>query len=218
MSEAGEHGASVHPERTLPWAEYARALTDPVRAREHPEALDDLLVLDCSHANVAGLFASSILAEFGATVIRLEPPPGDLVRQFSPEGMRHGDTGLAYLVEGRNKHHVTLNLETQEGRLLLRRLAAKADVLIETQKPGVMDAWGLGYRQLSQLNPGLVYVAISTYGQFGPRAASPIPDHDLTNQALSGVPYVTGEPEGPDGPAPHARYGHLRRSRKVLAE
>ena len=110
---------------------------------------------------------------------------------------------LGYLVEGRNKHHVTLNLESVEGRLLFRRLAAKGDVLIETFRPGVMDGWGLGYRQLSQLNPGLVYVAISTYGQFGPKAATPIPDHDLTNQALSGVPYVTGEPEGPDGPRPH---------------
>ncbi len=195
---------STVPDPTLPWAEYARALTDPARAREKPEALDDLLVLDCSQANFAGLFASSILAEFGATVVRIEPPGGDPARGFSPEGRRHRDTGLAYLVEGRNKHHVTLNLEVPEGRVLLRRLAAKADVLIETFRPGQMDAWGLGYRQLHLLNRGLVYVAIATYGQFGPRAASPIPDHDLTNQALSGVPYTTGEPEGPEGPRPYA--------------
>ena len=187
-----------------PWSEFARGMTDPAQATGKPEALDDLLVLDCSHANMAGLFASSILAEFGATVIRVEPPGGDVARQFSPDGLRHVDTGLAYLVEGRNKHHVTLSLEHAEGRLLLRRLAAKADVLIETARPGQMDEWGLGYRQLSQLNPGLVYVAISTFGQFGPRAASPIPDHDLTNQALSGVPYVTGEPERSEGPQPHA--------------
>jgi crotonobetainyl-CoA:carnitine CoA-transferase CaiB-like acyl-CoA transferase len=192
------------PDPTLPWADFARALTDPARARERPEALDDLLVLDCSQGSFAGLFATSILAEFGATVIRVEPPEGDPARRFSPEGRRRGDAGLAYLVEGRNKHHVTLNLEHAEGRLLLRRLAARADVLVETFLPGVMDAWGLGYRQLSQLNPRLVYVAISTHGQFGPRAASPIPDHDVTNQALSGVVHVTGEPEGPDGPRPHA--------------
>jgi crotonobetainyl-CoA:carnitine CoA-transferase CaiB-like acyl-CoA transferase len=192
------------PDPTLPWPEYARALTDPARAREQPEALDDLLVLDCSQASFAGLFASSILAEFGATVVRVEPPGGDPARRFSPEGQQRGDTGLAYLVEGRNKHHVSLNLEDPEGRLLLRRLAARADVLVETFLPGVMDAWGLGYRQLSRLNPRLVYVALSTYGQFGPRAASPIPDHDVTNQALSGVVHVTGEPEGPDGPRPHA--------------
>jgi crotonobetainyl-CoA:carnitine CoA-transferase CaiB-like acyl-CoA transferase len=200
VSAAPPAGTVVPPS----WAEFARALTDPAHAGTKTEALDDLLVLDCSYANVAGLFASSILAEFGATVIRIEPPAGDVARQFSPEGLRHGDTGLAYLVEGRNKHHVTLSLEHAEGRLLLRRLAAKADVLIETGRPGQMDAWGLGYRQLSQLNPGLVYVAISTYGQFGPRAASPIPDHDLTNQALSGVAYLTGEPELSDGAQPHA--------------
>ena len=74
------------PDPTLPWADYARALTDPARARERPEALDDLLVLDCSQASFAGLFASSILAEFGATVVRVEPPGGDPARRFSPEG------------------------------------------------------------------------------------------------------------------------------------
>jgi crotonobetainyl-CoA:carnitine CoA-transferase CaiB-like acyl-CoA transferase len=192
------------PDPTLPWPEYAKILTDPTHARAQPEALDDLLVLDCSRANFAGLFASSILAEFGATVVRVESPEGDPARQFTPEGRMVGNAGLAYLVEGRNKHHVTLNLEHTDGRLLLRRLAAKADVLIETFLPGVMDGWGLGYRQLSQLNPRLIYVALSTYGQFGPRAASPIPDHDLTNQALSGVVSVTGEREGPEGPQPHA--------------
>lgn len=189
---------------TLSWPDYARALTDPTHAREQPEALDDLLVLDCSRASVAGLFASSVLAEFGATVIRVEPPGGDPAREFSPDGLKQADTGLAYLVEGRNKHHVTLDLDHADGRLLLRRLAAKADVLIEAFRPGVMDGWGLGYRQLAQLNPRLVYVAISTHGQFGPRAASPIPDHDLTNQALSGVVHVTGEPDGPGGSSAHA--------------
>jgi crotonobetainyl-CoA:carnitine CoA-transferase CaiB-like acyl-CoA transferase len=192
------------PDPTLPWAAFAQALTDPAQAREQPEALDDLLVLDCSRADFAGLFASSILAEFGATVVRVEPPGGDPARALSPDGLTHRDTGLAYLVEGRNKHHVTLNLEDPDGRLMLRRLAQQADVLIESFRPGVMDGWGLGYRQLSLLNPRLVYVAISTHGQFGPRARASIPDHDLTNQALSGVPYITGEPEGAEGPAPHA--------------
>ncbi len=191
------------PEET-PWPEYARALTDPTRAREKPEALDDLLVLDVSSANLAGLFASSILAEFGATVLRIEPPEGDLARRFGPEGRAHQETGLGYLVEGRNKHHITLNLRVPEGRDLFRRLARKADVVIESFKPGEMDAWGIGYRQLSAEQSGLIYLAISTYGQFGPRASAAIPDYDLTDQALSGVPYVTGEMEGPEGPAPHA--------------
>ena len=190
------------PDRSLPWAEYAKALTDPAHAREQPEALDDLLVLDCSQMNVAGLFASSILAEFGATVIRVEPPGGDPARQLSPDGIRHHGAGLGYLVEGRNKHHITLNLEVAEGRLLLRRLAAKADVLIETFRPGVMDGWGLGYRHLSAANPRLIYCALYTYGHFGPRAGRGQPNADITDQALSGVTFISGFlPDGQIGRA-----------------
>jgi crotonobetainyl-CoA:carnitine CoA-transferase CaiB-like acyl-CoA transferase len=74
------------------------------------------------------------------------------------------------------------------------------DVVIESELPGQMDAWGLGYRQLSVLNPGLIYLAVSTNGQFGPRASERMPDHDITNQALSGVVYVSGEPAN-QGPA-----------------
>lgn len=186
-------------DRVLTWPEYAKALTDPGRAHEKPEALSDLRVLDCSQGNFAALFCSSILAEFGAEVIRVEPPGGDVARLFSPQGLLHRDTGLAYLVEARNKRHITLNLESETGRTLLTRLARHVDVLVESARPGQMDAWGIGYRQLSEVNPGLIYAAFSTYGQFGPRAATPIPDYDITDQALSGVPYTTGEPEG-EGP------------------
>jgi crotonobetainyl-CoA:carnitine CoA-transferase CaiB-like acyl-CoA transferase len=183
-----------------PWAEYAWELTDPKRAHEKPEALGDLRVLDCSRGNFAALFASSILAEFGAEVIRVEPPSGDVARLFTPEGLKHKGTGLPYLVEARNKRHITLNLEHEEGRLLFARLGRHVDVVIESELPGQMDAWGIGFRQLSILNPGLIYLAVSTNGQFGPRARDRMPDHDITNQALSGVLYVSGEPAG-QGPA-----------------
>lgn len=181
------------------WPQYAKDLTDPARAPAKPEALSDLRVLDCSQGNFAALFCSSILAEFGAEVIRIEPPGGDVARLFSPRGLLHSGTGLAYLVEGRNKRHITLNLETEKGRDLFTRLARHMDVIIESARPGQMDAWGIGYRQLSELNPGLIYAAFSTYGQFGPKAATPIPDYDITDQALSGAPNATGEPEG-EGP------------------
>lgn len=178
------------------WSRYAREVTDPALAHEKPEALGELRVLDCSQGNFAALFATSILAEFGAEVVRVEPPDGDVARLFSPEGFRHRDTGLPYLVEARNKRHVTLNLETAEGREIFTRLARHVDVVIESFSPGQMDEWGIGYRQLSQINPRVIYVAVSAYGQFGPRASSPIPDYDITDQALSGVPYMTGEPKG----------------------
>ncbi len=186
-------------DRNTLWPQYAKTLTDPARAPEKPEALSDLRVLDCSQGNFAALFCSSILAEFGAEVIRVEPPEGDVARLFSPGGFVRSGTGLGYLVEARNKRHITLNLETEKGRDLFARLARHVDMVVESARPGQTDAWGIGYRQLSELNPRLIYAAFSTYGQFGPKAATPIPDYDITDQALSGVPYTTGEPEG-EGP------------------
>lgn len=178
------------------WVEWIRSQTVPTGAFPKPEALDDLLVLDASSGGMAGCFCSSILAEWGAQVIRIEPPGGDVVRRFSPFGLEHKDTGLAYLVEGRNKIHITCNLEKAEGRRLFLRLAAKADVIIETYMPGQMDRWGIGYRQLCRTNPRLIYAAITTYGQFGPKAAAHAnqPDYDVADQALSGLVHITGEP------------------------
>jgi crotonobetainyl-CoA:carnitine CoA-transferase CaiB-like acyl-CoA transferase len=189
---------------SLPWPDLARSLGGPAEAFAKPEALDDLLVLDCSWASFAGLVAGSFLAELGAEVIRIEPPGGDPARHFTPFGLLHEGTGLASLVEGRNKLHATLGLETREGRDLLRALAARADVLIETFPAGQMDAWGIGYRQLARANPRLVYCAICTWGQFGPRAGCGQPSADVADQALSGVTFISGFlPEGP-GPDPSA--------------
>jgi crotonobetainyl-CoA:carnitine CoA-transferase CaiB-like acyl-CoA transferase len=190
--------------REMGWADWARQATDPQQAGSKPEALDDLLVLDCSHGSLAGCFASSILAEFGAEVLRIEPPEGDPARQFTPEGFLHEGTGLGYLPEGRNKLHVTLNLASAEGRELFRSLARRADVLIETFLPGLMDGWGIGYRQLSEEHPGLIYCALATYGQFGPKATTTKPPADVVDQALSGIAYFTGEPESEAGAAPYA--------------
>ncbi len=186
------------------WVLWAREASDPARANAKPEALDDLLVLDCSYASLAGCFCSSILAEFGAAVIGIEPPDGDLARRFTPWGLLHKGTGLGYLPEGRNKFHVTLNLQTPEGQEMFQTLARRADVLIETFPPGTMDRWGIGYRQLRELNPRLVYCALYTYGQFGPKAASGKPPADVVDQALSGIPSFTGESERDEGPAPYA--------------
>ena len=104
------------------WADHVRSLDDPAKNFEKPEALDDLVVLDLSSRSMAGCFCSSLLAELGAETIRIEPPGGDLVRTYSPNGIMHRGTGLAYLQEGRNKYHVTLDLETEEGREILKSL------------------------------------------------------------------------------------------------
>ncbi|MFQ5897343.1 MAG: CaiB/BaiF CoA transferase family protein [Candidatus Methylomirabilia bacterium] len=180
------------------WPDWIRTLDDPKTAFKKAEALADLLVLDCSRASMAGLVASSFLAELGAEVVRIEPPEGDPARRFTPFGLLHDGTGLGYLVEGRNKLHITLSLESEEGRRILETLSRRADVLIETFLPGQMDSWGLGYRQLSEHNPRLIYCALYTYGQFGPRAGCGQPNADIADQALSGVTFITGSPPGVD--------------------
>ncbi len=180
------------------WADHVRSLDDPAKNFEKPEALDDLVVLDLSSRSMAGCFCSSLLAELGAETVRVEPPGGDLVRSYSPNGVMHRGTGLAYLQEGRNKYHVTLNLETKEGQDILKSLAGQADILIETYPAGTMDDWGIGYQELSKINPRLIYTSITGYGQFGPESDRKQYDYDNVAQARSGIQFGTGEilPEG----------------------
>ncbi len=179
------------------FARWAYRETYPPDAYKKPEALDDMLVIDASHGSFAGLFASSILAEMGAEVIRIEPPGGDLARKMSPYGMMIGDSGLAYIVEARNKFHITLDLTKPEGRKLFARLAGKATVVIETFKPGYLDGLDIGYRQLREANPGLIYCAISSYGHYGADAEKHAnqPGYDILDQARGVIMSITGEPD-----------------------
>jgi crotonobetainyl-CoA:carnitine CoA-transferase CaiB-like acyl-CoA transferase len=190
-------------DKAMSWPDWIREKDDPVHTSSKPEALDHLVVLDCSYGSISGCFASSILAELGAEVIRIEAPEGNPERTFTPFGITHKDTGLGYLNEGRNKFHITLNLQSQEGQEIFKKLAKRADVVIETFLPGVMDSWGIGYRQLSVDNPKLIYSAIYAYGQFGSKATCGKADVDVVCQAFSGVTAVTGElPEDPAKPKP----------------
>jgi crotonobetainyl-CoA:carnitine CoA-transferase CaiB-like acyl-CoA transferase len=179
------------------YAKWAHRETNPGEVSRKPEALDDMLVLDLSYGSFAGLFASSLLGEMGAEVIRIEPPGGDLARKMTPYGIMIGDAGLGYIVEGRNKHHVTLDIAREEGKKLFRGLAKKADVLIHTFKPGYLEALGLGYGPLRESNPGLIFTAIHTYGQFGgdSEKCSNQPDYDIVDQARGVIMSVTGEPD-----------------------
>jgi crotonobetainyl-CoA:carnitine CoA-transferase CaiB-like acyl-CoA transferase len=185
----------------LPWEDWIRQEADLRAAFAKPEALNDLLVVDVSRENVAGMVCTSLLTELGAEVLKVEPPGGDPARTWGPPEFTHQGEGLAYLAEGRNKHYITLNLEAAEGREVFLKLARRSDVVIEAYAPGQMDAWGIGYRQLSSENPALIYVAISAHGQYGPRADSAMPEHDLTSQAASGLTFITGEPENDDASA-----------------
>ncbi len=193
----------------MDWIDWAKANTDPENAYEKPEALAGTLVLDASYGSFAGLFASSLMAELGARVIRIEPPEGDIARKMTPFGESVNGTGLPYLIEGRNKEHITLELQKDEGRNIFKRLAAKADVLIETFAPGAMDDMGLGREEIKNLNPGLVYVAIHSYGQEGELADKARHAgwrcYDVIAQALSGFTSTTGIPESMDAFPEHTR-------------
>jgi len=141
----------------------------------------------------AGPFSGMLLADMGADVVKVEHPQGgDTLRSWPPitDGYSENFASL-----NRNKRSVTLNLKESADAALLRRLAADAHVLVENNRPGVMDRMGLGYQALSALNPALVYCSISAYGQTGPRSQEG--GFDLTIQAMSGIMSVTGEPGRP---------------------
>jgi CoA:oxalate CoA-transferase len=162
-----------------------------------PEVLNDVVVLDASYANFSGIIATSLFAEFGAEVIKIEPPDGDPSRKMTPYGAKVNGVGIPFLMEARNKKYLELDLGTIAGRKDFKKLAAKADILIETYPAGQMDAWGIGYRQLSEINPGLIYTAITPYGQYTDRAKElrNIPDSDITSQAASGLAANIGDPD-----------------------
>jgi len=142
---------------------------------------------------IAGPFAARILAEFGAEVIKIESPDGgDPLRRWR---LLYQGTSLWWLVQARNKKSVTVNLKHPEGVEIVRRLAAEADVLVENFRPGVMERLGLGWEALSALNPSLVMVRLSGFGQTGPLAGQP--GFGAIGESMGGLRYVTGFADRP---------------------
>jgi len=184
-------------------SEWSQFLSKMMTHEGKAEALDDMVVLDLSYANFSGNITASFFAEAGAEVISVEPPEGDPARAMSPYGSQVQGIGIPYLMESRNKRHITLDVSSAEDRENIKRLAARADVLIETFAPGEMDAWGIGYRQLREANPGLIYIAISPYGHYTAkgRESADMPWTDLTSQAESGLAALIGDL--PDTPEPY---------------
>lgn len=161
-----------------------------------PLPLDGVRVLDLSRL-LPGPFASQMLGDFGADVIKVEDlGPGDYARVAPPyvDGVDETTKSAAFLALNRNKRSIRIDLKTPQGRDALLRLAADADVLLETFRPGVLDKLGVGYEALRERNPRLVYCAISGYGQTGPlrdRAG-----HDLNYLSLAGVAALNGVRDG----------------------
>jgi alpha-methylacyl-CoA racemase len=159
--------------------------------------LDDVRVLDLSRL-LPGGFCSLLLADFGADVLKVEDTGmGDYVRWAPPyyEGAEDSARSALFLALNRGKRSIRLNLKEERGREVLLRLAREYDVLLESFRPGVMDRLGVGYEQLREENPGLVYCAITGYGQDGPlRDRS---GHDMNYLGLVGLLGLTGERDGP---------------------
>ena len=156
--------------------------------------LEGVRVLDISQV-MAGPFACMLLGDLGADVIKIEPPgTGDQTRGSMGFKMK-GPDSLGFLNMNRNKRSVALDLKSEAGKAVLLKLVQEADILIENYRPGAMKRLGLGYEQLREVNPKLVYTSISGFGQNGPWADRP--GFDLMAQAMSGVMSVTGYPDSP---------------------
>lgn len=155
--------------------------------------LADLRVVETGQL-LAGPFCGQLLADFGADVIKLEPPgTGDPMRAWGRE-KPHG-LSLWWPVLARNKRSVTLDLRQPRGQALARDLLAGADVLVENFRPGTLERWGLGWDELHALNPRLIMVRVTGFGQTGPYASRP--GYGSIGEAMGGIRYVTGDPSSP---------------------
>ena len=153
-------------------------------------ALSGIRVLELADGSAGG-FCGKLFAGLGAEVIKVEPPEGDMMRQWPPINDGYSENFASI---NRNKRSVVLDLKNPAHKAAARRLVLSADVVLENNRPGVMDRLGLGYESFAKEKPGLVYCSISAFGQSGPRSAEG--GFDVTVQAMSGIMSVTGEPDG----------------------
>ena len=158
-----------------------------------PLPLDDIRVVELGQL-LAGPFCGQLLGDFGAEVVKVEDPiNGDPMRQWGRE--KPYGKSLWWPVVARNKKSVTANLRTERGQDLVRRLIARADVLIENFRPGTLERWGLAPEQLWEINPGLIVTRVTGFGQTGPYAERA--GYGSIGEAMGGIRYVTGDPDRP---------------------
>jgi len=152
--------------------------------------LEGIKVLELGQL-IAGPFCTRIMGEFGAQVIKIESPRGgDPLRKWRK---LYQDKSLWWLLQARNKKSVTVDLKNPRGQEIVRKLAEEADIVVENFRPGSMEKWGLGYEELSKVNPGLIMVRLSGYGQTGPYRDRP--GFGSIGEAMGGLRYVTGYPD-----------------------
>jgi|YelNatPaOPRAMG01_1025707.scaffolds.fasta_scaffold09230_2 crotonobetainyl-CoA:carnitine CoA-transferase CaiB-like acyl-CoA transferase len=175
--------------------DWTKEIFDPDKIFSKPEALEGVRVLEIC-TRVFGPMTAEFLAEFGAEVIKIElPGDGDLMRYTAPLGRFWKDVAVSFFPMNRNKYFVGLDIRKPEGKELFYKLVARSDVVVENFKAGTMDRWGTGYRQLREINPAIIYVANSGFGQWGPNVERP--SYDATAQAEAGLAAITGFPSRP---------------------
>jgi crotonobetainyl-CoA:carnitine CoA-transferase CaiB-like acyl-CoA transferase len=157
-----------------------------------PRPLAGLNVVELG-ALIAGPFCTKVMAEFGADVVKLEPPgTGDPLRRW--RYMKDG-TSLWWHVQSRNKRSVAVDLRQSDGQAIARALMERADIVVENFRPGTLEAWGLTYESIAAVNPGVIMVRISGYGQTGPYRERP--GFGVIGEAMGGLRHVTGTPDRP---------------------
>ncbi|MFB2555718.1 CaiB/BaiF CoA transferase family protein [Herbiconiux liangxiaofengii] len=170
----------------------------PAAAADAPEVLSGIRVLDCSIA-MAGPFAAQRLGDLGADVIKVEPPRGEWQRHAAAGGATGNRINVSFLSLNRNKRSIGVDLKAEEGREILYDLVKTADVFLQNYRPGVAARLGVDYETLRRINPGIVYVSISGYGEDGPYRNRP--GQDLLLQAMSGAMLSSGSAGHPPAPA-----------------
>lgn len=154
--------------------------------------LDGIKVLELGQL-IAGPFTTKILGEFGAEIIKIEPPlTGDPLRKWR---LLHNGTSVWWASQSRNKKSVTVDLRSDEGQAIIRRLIKEVDILVENFRPGALESWGLSEESLKELNPDLIMVRISGYGQTGP--SKDLPGFGVIGEAMAGLRHLSGEPGRP---------------------
>jgi crotonobetainyl-CoA:carnitine CoA-transferase CaiB-like acyl-CoA transferase len=158
-----------------------------------PEALRGIRILELCTL-ILGPAVPDYLGEFGAEVIKVElPGAGDTMRSVTPYGTFWKNASLGQMPQNHNKYHLALDVRTSVGAEVFRRLAQKCDVVVENLRAGTMDRWGIGYKQLSEINPGIIYIALNGFGQWGEYSVGRA-SYDAVAQTVSGLLATTGFP------------------------
>ncbi len=177
--------------------DYTENVFDIKKVFGKPEALKDIRIIEFGTL-VLGPATATYLGEFGAEVIKVElPGAGDTMRSLTPWGQFWKNAALGWLSEARNKYHIAIDVHKEKGQEIFKELVAKSDILVENMRAGTLERkFGIGYRQLKEINPRLIYVANSGFGQWGPFSVGRA-SYDAVAQAVSGLASITGFPGHP---------------------